>query len=87
MVRPLVVKANVVPSSAIFVTLMMEVPSSFETSALRRATRRNISEDAIIQKSEMIVEYCILVTVSAHHYSPKCLLHVALPRVHDQFNT
>jgi hypothetical protein len=37
--------ANVVPSSTILVTLMMEAVRSSETSVLTRAKRRNILED------------------------------------------
>jgi hypothetical protein len=45
----LLVTANVVPSSLIVVTLMMEATRSSKTSALAKATRRHILEDGIPQ--------------------------------------
>jgi hypothetical protein len=58
----LLVTTNIVPSSPILVTLMMEALCPSETSVLTRATRRNISEDAILHSHirENLKSYVIL---------------------------
>jgi hypothetical protein len=47
-VRRLLVTADVVPSSPILVTLMMEALRSSKTSLLTRAIQNNIPEDEIL---------------------------------------
>jgi hypothetical protein len=56
-VRGLLITANVVPSSWILGTVMMEALRSSETSVLTRATRRNIPEDGVLLQFHH-VRYC-----------------------------
>jgi hypothetical protein len=52
--------ANVVPSSSILVTLIIEALGSSDTSVLRRATWRNIPEDGFLLVSYLFAFICVL---------------------------
>jgi hypothetical protein len=53
-----------VPSSLILFTVMMNAISSYETSVLTGATRRNIPEEDILQNKEWCLLGCYAVWLS-----------------------
>jgi hypothetical protein len=66
-VRRLLVTANVVPSSPILVTLMMEVLHSSDTPVLTTATQRYIPEDTILH----YFPFCVETNLNISHNVPQ----------------
>jgi hypothetical protein len=92
-VRRLLVPACVVPSSPIFVTLMKEAPGSSETSALTRATWRNIPEDTTLHshRCENLKSYIKLLFICPflvlRHESCMAIIFLFLSHIHGNAAT
>jgi hypothetical protein len=66
-VRRLLITADVVPSSPILATLMMQALISSETAVLTRAIWRNIPEDAILQGNYSTIFYIASFVMDCSH--------------------
>jgi hypothetical protein len=75
--RRLLVTARVAPSSPILVALMIEALSSSKTSVLTRATRRNISEDAILHVT-------IFLHVDKNDTASRLLMEIPFPNLDQE---
>jgi hypothetical protein len=77
-VHRLLFKANVVPSSQILVTLMMQALGSPEASVLTRGTECNNPEEGIFHHIELPLSENISFIIEVHH--PRELSSIRLRR-------
>jgi ribose 5-phosphate isomerase len=70
-----------VPSSLIFVTLMMEAQSSSEKSVLTRAARHNIQEDSIHNYK---IKSKLILYLNTGYYEAEVNFYFAAQRVKDE---
>jgi hypothetical protein len=87
--RRLLVKANVVPTSPIAVTLIMKALRSSETSVLTRATCLNIPQDVVLH-SYRRVNLKSYIVILVFHYLLLCYIVFTCGKfgeIRNQFNT